>query len=59
MLKTGQNIIILNLKTGQIVMIMIEKTGQIVYCVIGGMNLCTEKSQLQLANGLKIQIRHY
>jgi hypothetical protein len=40
-------------------MIMIEKTGQIVYCVIGGMNLCTEKIQLQLANGLKIQIRHY
>ena len=27
MLKTGQNIIILNLKTGQIVMIMIEETG--------------------------------
>ena len=38
MLKTGQNIIILNLKTGQIVMIMIEKTGQIVYCVIGGIS---------------------
>ena len=55
MLKTGQNIIILNLKTGQIVMIMIEKTGQIVYCVIGGMNLCTEKIQLQLANGLKFK----
>ena len=52
MLKTGQNIFILNLKTGQIVMIMIEKTGQIVYCVIGGMNLCTEKILLQLANGL-------
>ena len=34
-------------------MIMIEKTGQIVYCVIGGMNLCTEKIQLPIGEWIK------
>ncbi len=34
-------------KTGQNNAIIIEKTGQLMYCIIGGRDLCIEKTPLR------------